>query len=139
MSAFFQLVIQMDFGKIFLVTGYSSIQAFLLTGLTVRQSVLKGYTGIRGKGTRSNHVDHCAQDCHSRSLTHLSYTSPPLKPLRTRSSTAKLHDRLRTNQPIIGNFASHRALSPLNRGGGATKKLPYRFDWIIESDLIGKP
>jgi len=25
----------MDFGKIFLVTGYSSIQAFLLTGLTV--------------------------------------------------------------------------------------------------------
>ena len=33
--------------------------------IRVRQSVLNGYTGIRGKGTRSNHVDQCAQDCHS--------------------------------------------------------------------------
>ena len=51
--------------------------------IRVRQSVLTGYTGIRGKGTRSNHVDQCAQDCHSLYPT----PPPPYREPPTRSAS----------------------------------------------------
>ena len=75
MSAFFQLVDGMDFGKIFLVTVYSSIQVFLLTGLTV----------AGGEGSDlAEHCDRTGRD-PTQTLTWPAAPVPAIHPTETRT------------------------------------------------------